>query len=645
MSMRLRARTSTAGAALAVLALTAMSTTGPAYSAPHEPADPRPTPPPSSGPTPKPPPPPKHKPKPKPDKKAPPAPQVGTPQQGAEGRITVTIGTENGAQVVVRESGSVVAEGRASGGSVTLSWTAETGTHDYVARATDKAGNTSKPSSFSADADADPPPLKGVVWTSGTREDTRTTVQFRTAAGSGYRVLVDGSVLAEGTADAATVKRWLDVADGDHSVTVEAMDEVGNVASRDRQLAIHIPSLAVTAELTSKPTTHVQVLRVSATPNARTGTLSMSGAPSREFTLQGGKAEVKLRLPDDTYGGLAVTVRDSQGRRGVGKVDAFVVDTTPPVLSIDTDSRAAAGGRLKATVRTEPGVVVRWRLVDPSGVTADSGSFTAREKETTFSRDVDAGTYDLEVVATDTFDRAVTKTAQTHVATDPTPIWLIVLTGLGVAVGGILLVFLLPLLIKWLFGLVSPRVRHRRERRRLEAADLARREHQAERVAAHDAWEGRASVISDFLYGVTAGWDVGSLPGFEPRPGEIVRHMTVATAYESQGHGPADHVTTAEGALVVTGQRLVLVGDDHREWPLEDVRDLVHTGDDESVLHHAGDDERWTVLSYGEAEITRLHLDQLRAELQGRGAEHLEARRAELHEPTGETPVDLSAWV
>jgi hypothetical protein len=142
------------------------------------------------------------------------------------------------------------------------------------------------------------------------------------------------------------------------------------------------------------------------------------------------------------------------------------------------------------------------------------------------------------------------------------------------------------------------------------------------------------------------GWEVGSLPGFEPRPGEIVRHMTVATAYEAQGAGPADNVTTVEGALVVTGERLVLLGDEVHEWPLEDVRDLLHVSEDESVLHHTGDDERWTVLSYGEAETTRLHLDHLKAELQGRGAEHLAERRAELSEPSGgDEAVDLSAWV
>ncbi|GAA1910719.1 hypothetical protein [Nocardioides marmoribigeumensis] len=558
----------------------------------------------------------------------------------------MTIGAEKGSDVVVREQGAVVASGRATGGSVTLSWTTSTGAHSYAARATDKAGNTSRPAGFTAEADADPPRLSRATWTPGTREDTRTTVRFRTAAGASYQVLVDGGVVAEGTAESSAVKRWLDLGNGAHDVAVEAVDDVGNVARRSRRLDVRIPSLAVGAELVSKPTTHVQVVRVSATPNSRTGRVTMSGAAPKDFTLKGGKALVRVRLPDDTYGGMSVTVRDSQGRRGVGRVDAFEVDTTPPLLGLDTDSRAAAGGSVVATVRTEPGVEVRWTLTSADGVTAEAGTFTAKEKETTISRDVDAGTYRLEVVATDQYDRTVKRSAEASVATDPTPIWLIVLTGLGVAVGGILAVFLVPLLLKWLFGLVAPTVSTRRERRRLEAADLARREHQAEQVAVHDAWQGRASVVSDFLYGVTAGWDVGSLPGFVPHPGEIVRHMTVATVYESQGSGPADHVTTSEGALLVTGERLVLIGDGQQEWPLEDVRDLVHVSDDESVVHHTGDDERWTVLSYGEPELTRLHLDQLTAEIQGRGAEHLEARRAELAEPTsGEEPVDLSAWV
>ncbi len=602
-----------------------------------------PTPTPAATPKPKP----KPEPKPKPDTEAPGSPRVGTPVPGAGGRVTVTVGAEKGARVAVREQGgAVVAQGRATDGSVTLSWTTGSGEHAYLVTATDQAGNRSRPAAFSAEADADPPPLGGVTWTPGTREDTRSHVRFRTAAGSAYRVLVDGTVLDEGTAEDGTVRQVLDVADGKHAVRVEALDQVGNVASRDRTFAVDVPSLAVTAELASEPTVHKQVVRVSATPNATTGTLRLSGAEPKEFTLERGRALVRLRLPDDTYGGLVVTVRDSQGRKGVGTVDAFEVDTSPPVLSVATDSRAAAGGRLEATVRTDPGARIAWTLADPDGVTTDSGSFTARESETTISQDVVAGDYVLEVVATDEYDRTVTRTAETSIATDPTPIWKIIAVGLGLAVGGIALLFLVPLLLKWLFGAVAPRYSRRRERRQLEAADAARREHQAERHAVRDAWEGRASVVSDFLYGVTVGWDVGALPGFEPRPGETVRHMTVATAYESLGHGPADHVTTMEGALLVTAQRLVLIGDEVREWPLEDVRDLVHTGDDESVIHHGGDDERWTVLSYGEPETTRLHLDHLRAEQQGRGVEDLEAHRAELAQPAdGEEAVDLSAWV
>jgi hypothetical protein len=68
---------------------------------------------------------------------------------------------------------------------------------------------------------------------------------------------------------------------------------------------------------------------------------------------------------------------------------------------------------------------------------------------------------------------------------------------------------------------------------------------------------------------------------------------------------------------------------------VDDVRELRHEGADESVLHHEGDDERWTLLSYGEPETTRLHLEHLQAEQEGRGETHLEQVRAELREAAG----------
>jgi hypothetical protein len=634
------ARAVAAVAAAVLLPLTAVSV---AHSAPPTappPADPTPTEP--TEPTEPTPDKPTAKPKKKPDRKAPGVPSVGSPIAGADGRLTVTVSTERGAQVVVREGATTVAAGRATGGSVTLSWTTTTGEHTYTARATDKAGNRSRPATFSAEADADPPPLSRATWTAGTPEDTRSAVRFRTAAGTAYRVLVDGSLVADGTAEDPAVRRVVDLANGDHDVRVEVVDGVGNVAARERGFTVRIPSLNIGTEVTSRPTTRRQVVRVTATPNATTGEVRVPGAEPREFALRGGRATVRLSLPDDIYTGVAVVVRDAQGRRGTTTLDPFEVDTTPPILSLDTDSRAAAGGRLEATVRTEPGARISWTLADASGVAVDSGSFTADERTVTISTDVDAGSYDLEVVATDEHDRSVTRTSALSIATDPTPIWLILLAGLGVAVGGVALLFALPLLLQRLGRAVG----RRRERHRLVVADAARREHLAEREAVHEAWQGRASVVSDFLHGVAVGWDVGDLPGLTLRPGETVRHMTVATAYEAVGHGPAENVTTAAGALVVTGQRLVLLGDEPHEWPVEDVRDLVHVGDDESVLHHAGADERWTVLSYGEVDTTRLHLDHLRAELQGRGAEHLEERRAELSDPTREQDaVDLSAWV
>lgn len=587
------------------------------------------------------------KPEEKPDTKAPGVPQVGEPVVEAGGAVTVTVRAEKASDVVIREQGEVVASGTARGGSVTLDWTTTTGEHSYVVRATDEAGNTSDPARFTVEADADAPPIRRVEWKAGTASDTRSRVTFRTEPDAAYRVLVDGEVVAEGTAEGRPVAHRLDVADGRHQAVVEVTDEVGNVATDDRPFVVRIGALAVRTQLTSEPTVARQVIRIAATPTATKGTVRVPGAEDTPFTLKNGRATVRLQLAEGTYDAVQVSLRDTQGRRGRTVVDEFVVDTSAPTVAITTDDAAAAKGKLEAAITAEEGAEVTWRILDSTGVVLDSGTFTADGGPERITRDVEEGEARLSVEATDEYDRTTTDAVTADIAKDPWPVALIVAVGVAAAVAGIALVFALVWLLRRLWLAVRPRVVARREERRIVAAQaVAQQEHEERRLATLREWEARSAVVGTFLEGVTDGWDVGAVPGLVLQDGEQVRHMAVATLYDASAGSEDLELVGHAGALVVTGDRLVFLGEHGQEWSRDDLGALSHVGEDRTMLQHAGDADDWTGLVYEEPEVTRLHLDLMLAEQQGRGDEFVAARRDELAMPEDDdTKVDLSAWV
>lgn len=588
---------------------------------------------------------------PTPDTTAPAKPQVGTPVVGAEGAIGVTVRAEKGSQVVIREQGGpVVAQGKAVGGSVTLRWTTTTGSHDYAVRATDKAGNRSPKATFTAVADATAPRVRQFQVQPGTPQDTRSVVTFRTQRDAAYRVLLDGAVVAEGTAEERDVRRRLDVADGRYDLTVEVRDEVGNLGSATKVLRVRIPELAVTSEVTSEPTAPVQTVRVAAPPTAVRGQLRVPGLDPQPFRLKGGEATVRVRLTDGTYDAIRVTVRDTQGRVGRVVLPPVQVDTTPPVLEVRPDPEAAADGKLRAEVVSEDGAEIAWRLLTSAGVVAASGSFVAEDGGGTIAQDVEEGRYQLQVEATDTFARTTSQEAGTSIAADPWPTWLVVLVSVGTIVGGLVLLALLALLLRraWRWarpGVLARRDRWRRRRTaraRLAAENAARRseEREAQRAqkeqaraerdqerahraaaAAETAVPERTETLTTFLGAVEAGVDA-EVVGLALGEDEVVRHLTAATLYEAVGE--ADELEGHDGELVLTNHRILFLGDPQREWLVDRVADLRDIGDDQTMVRLAGQDT-WAGLVYADPETTRLHLDLLRAEQQGRGAEHLSA--------------------
>lgn len=567
---------------------------------------------------------PKGKPKPKPDRTPPAAPALGGPRSGAGGLVSLAVRAESGSRVVVRSAGgSVVATGTGTGGYQTLSWRASTGSHAYVVRATDKAGNTSKPSRVTAYADATPPALRGLVTGAGDREDTRARIAFTTSTGAAYRILLGERVLRRGTAGQDRVTALVDVPNGRHQVRVEARDRVGNLAVTTAALAVRIPRLAARTRLTSDATDTRQVLRVRATPTATGGVLRVPGEGRTRFRMDGGTGDVRLRLDDGTYDGATVTVRDRYGRTGKVELPELIVDTTPPNLQVALDEVAGAEGRLVLAVTADADAAVGWRLLDAGGATVAEGRFTATGAEQTVEEDVPEGAFELVVGATDEYDRTTYDVGTTDVGPDPRPAGFVVAVVAAVAllVAGALLG---PAYLLWRY---RRRVHRLAGRLRLWlAAGIARLGTGAERRRVRDeqldaeaAWWHRHDELLRFLE-VTHGEEAGEDPAagsflareVDPIPDEHVLFATPATLLEGLDD-PAAEVEPTDGELVVTTKRLAFVGPQERSWWHHVLEDLQHEGAEATIIRERYDDSTFGVV-YAEPEVTRLYLDYATAE-------------------------------
>lgn len=560
--------------------------------------------------------------KPKPDKTAPAAPGLSA-SAGAGGSVTIAVSAEAGAQVVVRQSGGgVVARATATGGTQTFGVVRSTGTHSFTARATDKAGNTSRPSSTSVFADATPPSLTDLGVKPGKPADSRSRVSFTTSEGAAYRVLVDQQVVAEGNAGNGKVKRFLDVANGAHQVVVVAIDGVGNTTTGARSLDVQVSKLKVKAKLTSDATEETQVLRVRATPNATRGVVRVPGEKNQRFALRKGRADVDLRLPNGTYDGVVVALRDSQKRKGRLKLPELVVDTTPPKLSVGPDQAAADEGKLAVAVTAEQDTTIAWELLDGSGEVVESGEYTAEGGEELIEEDVPEGSYSLVVSSTDQYDRTTTDVGPTRIAPDPWPVALVALLVVG----------LLAVVVGLVLGAVVLVRRHRARlealRRRLADALATRRERAREaaerrqRLGAHRAAEEQWLRRRDFLAGLLDDEELAAgplliLPDLETLPHERVLHTTPAQLFETVGdNGGELALQSLDGELVVTNLRLAFVGEEQHDWWCALLEEVRHEGEDRSLLKRWNHDE-WAAFGYDDAEVTRLYIDLAVAEQHG----------------------------
>lgn len=596
---------------------------------------------------------------------APDAPAVGKPTLAAGGRVSIRVTAERGSRIeVVDESKTVVARARATGTAQTVTFTARTGRHTYVVRATDGAGNVSLDSDpLTVDVDATAPAVRDLKTDPARPDFTATVVSFTTEPGARYDITVAGrEEQARGTAGAdgsVAARLWLP--DGTYTATVRVQDATGNAVTKTVPVTVRVPALALTVKRASEVGASPVVFVIFASPGSR-GTLTLPGRAPASFTLDdSGQAMVSLPLPDGAYPAGSVALTDQVGRTGTAAIPSFVIDTTPPGLTVTADETKAEQGVLALAVRAENGASVSVR-----GDLGDAGrldeTFTARSAPTSITRKTPTGTYTVTVVARDAAGNETRRVLAVAVVDPLTPVEL--------AIG--LLFLLLPLAgaaaLGWLVWRRRHRIAawwvHRREQARLQAALVAHERTLANYRTAYEAWQRADRAWADrrseiALLVDAAEHETGSRPPDLTevklrRDERLVTAVPGALVEMRSRQGVVEPVIAERGTAYVTSQRLVFVGSRKREWAFDKLLEMRHDGPD-TVIRVSNRQKVSGVRFLSDAEKTRVLLDIAIADARGERERAVAAVRRMLEEhdaarpvppqPPGEPPVAASPRV
>jgi hypothetical protein len=588
-------------------------------------------------------------------------PTLGEATMEAGGTVRLAVQAESGSALVVREGTEVVASVSAIGDSQTLSWRTTTGPHTYLVVATDAAGNVSDPAAIDVEVDATPPAAKAFRVKAGTERNSLSAWSVVTRPGTAYTLLVDGTTLAEGTAEGRRVKQGLDLTDGTHEVLLELRDEVGNLRVLEDSVTVDIPTLWVAAKAVSDAGDTTQVFKIAAPPMTR-GFLRIPGAGSERFELTKGRAEVTLEVPEGSYDAPVVIVADSQDRKGTIELEPFEVDLTAPALQVNTTDAAAEKGVFSSTVDAAEGDIVTWELVTGSGLVALSGEFVADGTPQLLERDVAEGSYSFKVTAVDANGNKTVETVDTTIAANP------------VVNPDVVSALSITAALWVLFGIVvflrrrgrggdrsfSSRIvalRPGSKRARLTAERKQAAAEYAEQLAVFEAedaaWQRRHEALTELVATATGGRGDRSWTAFNRGRKERVLCTVAATLVEmTLQDGIEVPVETAAGELIITDARVAFVGEHEQQvaqhdWELGMLEHFRHIGSDRTFFKME-DDETLSGVAYADAEVTRLYLELARAIQQGTARSMMMMlkqglRGHELRRPQAPSPVDPSA--
>ncbi len=297
------------------------------------------------------------------DTLAPSAPTITAPVDGATigANPTVTGTVPSGATAISVTAASTIQAASISGGWTTSFTGLAGGSTTISATADDAAGNTSSATSITVTVDATPPNLTVGTITSPTADPT---VAVSGTVDETVELTIRDSATVVHTAASVPATNWgpletSTLADGPHSLTVRAVDSLGNTTTSTAQVVtvdttgptvtLGSPS-SLTVNSTATPTIIVTYadmttavtaitlangdVQVAQTGTAATAAVSGSGTASRTITLSGLTGDGTITVQVVNTGTAVDTVGNNASISAISAV--ITVDNTAPAVAITT---------------------------------------------------------------------------------------------------------------------------------------------------------------------------------------------------------------------------------------------------------------------------------------------------------------------
>ncbi|MFJ4207192.1 chitobiase/beta-hexosaminidase C-terminal domain-containing protein [Paenarthrobacter sp. NPDC089675] len=343
------------------------------------------------------------------DLTAPATPVITSPAAGATVNGSPVLGVTSDADSVLSCSIDSTTTFTACANAQTLTL-ATAGQHIIRVRAADMAGNISGVASVTVTADLTAPQVSITAPAEGATVTASPSFTFSSTSAdiAGYRCKLGNNAFTECTSP----KAYSALPNGSVTFTVEARDQAGNTSTATRTVTVSAPD-------TTAPVVSVDPVGGTYGPG-KSITLSANEAASIFVTTDGSTPTASSPVYSGPIPLTSMTLqyfaRDTAGNSSAVATQSYVLDNTPPVVTVSPAAGAYPSGQLVTLTANESGSTIYYTTDGSAPGTTATGSTKAYSAPFALT-----GNTTVKVIAIDAYGNASAATSTAYTVLDTTP--------------------------------------------------------------------------------------------------------------------------------------------------------------------------------------------------------------------------------